>query len=107
MRAEPRKGPGKGAERGTRRLTPLGSPRKRPKGTNSGKFVASRAPVRGRQLHPECTYIQEAVLNEMSCAHCGATVNPVTGDGLHSPETEPWMLICNQCQHMIVPDLHE
>jgi hypothetical protein len=57
-----------------------------------------------RQLHPERTDIREAALNEMNCPHCGAAVNPITEDGLHSSEKEPWLLICNQCQGRIEPD---
>jgi len=58
-----------------------------------------------RQRHPERTDLREAALNEMQCPHCGATVNPITEDGLHSPETQPWLLICNQCHGAIEPDL--
>src|SRR5262249_35040482 len=57
-----------------------------------------------RQRHPERKDIREAALNEMECPRCGAVVNPVTGDGLHSSEAEPWLLICNQCQGKIEPD---
>lgn len=58
-----------------------------------------------RQRHPERKDIREAALNEMECPHCKAVVNPVTGDGLHSPEAEPWLLICSQCQGTIEPDV--
>jgi len=58
-----------------------------------------------RQQHPERKDVQEAALNEMSCPHCGAAVNPITEDGLHSSATEPWLLICNQCQGTIEPDV--
>ena len=58
-----------------------------------------------RQRHPERTDLREAVLNEMQCPHCGAAVNPITGDGLHSSEAEPWLLVCDQCQGTIEPDV--
>ena len=58
-----------------------------------------------RQRHPERKDLREAALNEMQCPHCGAAVNPVTADGLHSPEAEPWLLICNQYQGRIEPDV--
>ena len=32
-----------------------------------------------------------AVAADMQCPHCGATVNPVTGEGLHCPDGESEM----------------
>jgi hypothetical protein len=58
-----------------------------------------------RHRHPELKDVRDAALNEMACPHCGAAVNPITEDGLHSPEAEPWLLICNQCQGSIEPDV--
>jgi hypothetical protein len=58
-----------------------------------------------REKHPERKDLQEAAKNEMNCPHCGAAVNPITEDGLHSPPAEPWLLICNQCQGTIEPDV--
>ncbi len=58
-----------------------------------------------RERHPERKDIREAALNEMNCPHCGAAVNPITEDGLHSSEREPWLLICNRCQGTIEPDV--
>jgi hypothetical protein len=58
-----------------------------------------------RQRHPEWKDLREAALNEMQCPRCGAEVNPITGDGLHSSEIEPWRLVCDQCQGMIEPDV--
>src|SRR5262245_43532472 len=58
-----------------------------------------------RQRHPERKDIREAALNKMNCPRCGAVVNPVTGDGLHSSDAEPWLLICNQCQGKIEPNV--
>ena len=58
-----------------------------------------------RQRHPGRQDHREAALNEMQCPHCGAAVNPVTEDGLHSPEAEPWLLICNQCRGTVEPDV--
>jgi hypothetical protein len=57
-----------------------------------------------RRKHPERQDIREAALNEMNCPHCGAAINPVTEDGLHSPAGKPWLLICNQCQTAVEPD---
>lgn len=58
-----------------------------------------------RQLHPDRKDIREVALNELLCSTCGAAVNPVTGDGLHTPEGEPWRLRCNQCHADIQPDV--
>jgi hypothetical protein len=58
-----------------------------------------------RRLHPERTDIRDAALNETTCPACGAVVNPVTGDGLYTAETEPWLLFCDQCQGPIQPDV--
>lgn len=58
-----------------------------------------------RQLHPELKDVRHAALNETRCPGCGATVNPVTGDGLHWPEAEPWLLICDQCEDRVEPDV--
>lgn len=56
-----------------------------------------------RERHPDRKDLREAALNEMECPHCGAPVNPVTGDGLHSLPAEPWLLICNECQGRVEP----
>ncbi len=45
----------------------------------------------------------EDAVYEMACPQCGAKVNPVTRQGLHSPELEPWLLICDNCQATIQP----
>jgi hypothetical protein len=58
-----------------------------------------------RQRHPERTDLREAALSEMECPHCGAAVNPITEDGLHSLEAEPWLLLCNKCEGTIEPDV--
>jgi hypothetical protein len=65
--------------------------------------VRSEKEERVRREHPEWADVQEVALSELACPKCGATVNPATGDGLHSPEDEPWMLICNQCGAEIEP----
>ena len=41
----------------------------------------------------------------MHCPGCGARVNPLTREGLHSPEREPWRLICDRCQETIQPEV--
>ncbi|HJZ93884.1 MAG TPA: hypothetical protein VKE40_23625 [Gemmataceae bacterium] len=57
-----------------------------------------------RRRHPNLKNVREAVLNEAHCPRCGAEVNPVTGEGLHCPEEEPWLLICDGCQTTYQPD---
>ena len=56
-----------------------------------------------RRGHADRTDIRDLALSEMQCPKCGARVNPETGDGLHSPEGEPWLFLCNQCQAEIEP----
>ncbi len=58
-----------------------------------------------RRRHPERTDIREAAMNEMRCPTCGADVNVVTGDGLHTAEDEPWLLFCDRCKGQIEPDV--
>jgi hypothetical protein len=58
-----------------------------------------------RRRHPERTDIREAAMNEMNCPRCGAEVNVVTCDGLHTAESEPWLLFCNNCDAQIEPDV--
>jgi hypothetical protein len=57
-----------------------------------------------RSRHPDLKDARYAALNEARCPECGAAVNPVTGDGLHSPEAEPWLLLCNGCERPFEPD---
>ncbi len=42
-------------------------------------------------------------VNEMHCPQCQSTVNPMTRSGLHSPDDEPWKLICDRCNTEIEP----
>lgn len=56
-----------------------------------------------RRQHPERSDVREVVANEMACPKCGAIVNPVAGDGLHSREDEPWVLLCDSCECEINP----
>jgi len=58
-----------------------------------------------RQKYPERKDIREAAMNETKCPHCGAEVNPITMDGLHSPDAVPWLLICKKCRGKIEPDV--
>jgi hypothetical protein len=67
--------------------------------------VLSEKEERIRRRHPERTDIREAALNEMKCPRCGAEVNVVTGDGLHTAENEPWLLFCNSCEAQIELDV--
>lgn len=41
----------------------------------------------------------------MRCPGCGARINPLTREGLHSPEHEPWLLICDRCDETIQPEV--
>jgi len=58
---------------------------------------------RVRDRHPNRTVLRVEMEHEMDCPNCGAAVNSYTGDGLHSPEDEPWLLICDKCKTEIVP----
>ena len=73
-------------------------------GDAEGDPVQREKEERIRRNHPHRKDVQEAILNEMNCPHCAAAVNPVTGDGLHSSEEEPWLLFCNRCQEAVEPD---
>jgi hypothetical protein len=39
----------------------------------------------------------------INCPNCGSRVNPATGEGLHCPVGQPWVLICDRCQNKIDP----
>ena len=69
----------------------------------AGRALAERED-RIRRRHPGLKNVRDAALNEARCPRCGAEVNPVTGEGLHSPEEEPWLLICDGCQTPYEPD---
>jgi hypothetical protein len=69
----------------------------------AGRALAERE-ERIRRRHPGLKNVREAALNEARCPRCGAEVNPVTGEGLHSPEEEPWLLICDGCQTPYEPE---
>ena len=58
---------------------------------------------RVKARHPGRTDIRYVAQSEMDCPNCGTAVNPSTGDGLHSPENEPWRVICEKCETEIVP----
>lgn len=68
-----------------------------------GAVVRKEKEGRARSRHPAATSVREIALSELECPKCGAIVNPATGDGLDSPEDEPWRLICNQCGTEIQP----
>ncbi|WP_439626561.1 hypothetical protein [Gemmata sp.] len=57
-----------------------------------------------RREHPDLKDVREAAMNEMQCPACKSTINPITGDGYHSPRGEPWVMLCNQCKRRIEPD---
>ena len=56
-----------------------------------------------RRQHPERSDVRDMLANEMACPKCGSTVNPTTGDGLHSREDEPWVLLCDSCECELSP----
>ena len=58
---------------------------------------------RGPYQHPERTNVGAVDETGMKCPHCGARVNPATGERLHSPVGESWVLICDRCQNKIEP----
>ena len=74
---------------------------------NKGQRDASRSVgFRERRvpLHdPDRTEASGVIGAELQCPYCGATVNPATGEGLHSPVGQAWVLICDQCQNRIEP----
>lgn len=57
-----------------------------------------------RREHPGLKEVREAAVNETQCPGCRATINPVTGDGYHAPEGEPWAMVCDRCGRRIDPD---
>jgi hypothetical protein len=58
---------------------------------------------RGANPHSEHTDADEVGGAWVNCPHCGARVNPATGEGLHSPGGQSWVLICDTCQHRVEP----
>ena len=58
-----------------------------------------------RKQYPEEKDLGQVALGETRCPQCGATVNTTTQDGLHSPEDEPWLLLCKRCQTAIEPPI--
>ena len=57
---------------------------------------------RVKARRPESTDTRVETEHEMDCTKCGAAVNSYTGDGLHSPDDEPWRLMCDKCEKEIV-----
>ena len=55
---------------------------------NSG-VVRNKKEEWTRTQHPERVDVSGIAQSELTCSQCGATINPVTGDALHSPEEEP------------------
>ena len=69
----------------------------------AGRAWAERE-ERIRRRHPGLKNVREAILNEAHCPRCGAEVNLITGEGLHTSDEEPWLLICDGCQSPYEPD---
>lgn len=57
-----------------------------------------------RRRHPGLAHVRESAVNATHCPTCRAAVNPITRDGLHSPDAEPWLLLCDQCGGPVEPD---
>ncbi len=72
-------------------------------GVPHSAVVRKEKEERARRQHPERADIREIARSELACQQCDAIVNPVTGDGLHSPDDEPWRLICERCGANIQP----
>lgn len=68
-------------------------------------MAAKEKEDRLRKQYPEEKDLRSILLGETNCPQCGATVNTTTRDGLHSPEEEPWLLICDRCQTEIEPPI--
>lgn len=63
---------------------------------------ARPVPPPAREADPDA--IEESKYT-MRCPGCGARINPLTREGLHSPEGEPWLLICDRCNETVQPDV--
>ena len=72
-------------------------------GVPHSAVVRKEKEERVRTQHPERADVSDIAQSELVCPQCDATVNPATRDGLHSPEDEPWRLMCNQCEAEIQP----
>jgi hypothetical protein len=72
-------------------------------GVPHSAVVRKEKEERVRKQHPDRGDVSDIARSELDCPQCGATVNPATGDGLHSPESEPWRLICDKCEAEVVP----
>jgi hypothetical protein len=55
----------------------------------------------GAYQRPE--HADVADVGGVKCPHCGASVNPDTGEGLHCPVGKPWVLVCDKCQNTVEP----
>ena len=53
---------------------------------------------------PECEIVIVWGPNWATCPKCDAPINPSTRAGLHSPDDEPWRLLCDECEAEIQPD---
>jgi len=69
----------------------------------AGRAWAERE-ERIRRRYPGLKNVRDAALNKAHCPRCGAEVNLITGEGLHTSEEEPWLLICDGCQTPYQPD---
>ena len=55
-----------------------------------------------------CSECEIAIIwgpNWIVCPNCSTPINTTTGRGLTSPEDEPWLMLCEQCQTEIQPDV--
>lgn len=58
---------------------------------------------RVRARHPDRSGVREMAMAESSCPRCGVNLNTATGDGVHSPDDEPWRMSCDACGTEIEP----
>jgi hypothetical protein len=57
-----------------------------------------------RDVETKAAIADEEYQGEYVCPLCGNSFNLVTHRGLHSPDDEPWRLICEQCDREIDVD---
>ena len=60
-------------------------------------LLVSGVPAEARLPQPEDAEFD----GHTTCQSCGAVVDWETHEGLHSPEDEPWRLLCDNCGHEV------
>jgi hypothetical protein len=59
----------------------------------------------GQDVETKAAIGDEEYRGERSCPPSGDSAITVTSGGVHSPDEEPWRLICNQCNREIEVDV--